>query len=342
VLADRSGGARPPDLDRLDIGQAFVEVAARRKGARIDVRLGRQELAFGDGTLVAIRELNVRRGFDGARGRVRAQHWQADAFWVRPATTRAGVFDDATDSHQTFWGVHATRRQRGRALTGVSAYYFGLTRDTAAFFQGSASERRHSIGMALDGQLGPVGLSGEGTVQFGRFGGGRVWAWKYAYAITHAWTDARLRPVVGLLGATSSGDRDPREQDLQTFHPLFPRGVYYGPIDANGSLNAIVIHPQVTLQMSRSTSLQANTFLFWRQRASDGLYALPGGLLRTAAGAQGRHVGNVQDVEVVWNASPHTTLRAFAAYYWAGEFLRSSNLPGRNTAYAGVMVAYRF
>lgn len=165
LLAGRKGGPRPPDEDRLDIGQAFVEVAAKNEAVSLDLRLGRQELAYGDGTLVAIRELNVRREFDGLRARLRAGRWRTDGFWVRPATTRIGVFDDASDSTQNFWGLYATQERGRRAIREVSTYYLGLTRDSATFDQGSAPERRHSIGAAVHGTMGPISHSGEGTIQ---------------------------------------------------------------------------------------------------------------------------------------------------------------------------------
>jgi hypothetical protein len=56
---------------------------------------------------------------------------------------------------------------------------------------------------------------------------------------------------LGLNSCISSGDKNPADLNLQTFYPLFPKGLYYGYIDDSGSLNAIVVHPQVSFQVSK-------------------------------------------------------------------------------------------
>ena len=73
-----------------------------------------------------------------------------------------------------------------------------------------------------------------------------------------------------------------KNPDLQTFYPLFPKGLYYGYIDDSGSLNAIVVHPQIAFHLSKVASVAPGAYLFWRESVGDGLYSAPGGLLRTA------------------------------------------------------------
>ena len=74
----------------------------------------------------------------------------------------------------------------------------------------------------------------------------------------------------------SSGDTSPASHVLQTFNPLFPSGLYYGYIDSTGSLNAIVLHPELSLTISPTVSVSATHFSFWRTSAADGIYSQPG------------------------------------------------------------------
>jgi len=104
----RNGGPRPVvDRDDFDVSQVFLELRLSHQKTRFAIRAGRQELNHGDGTLVSTRDLNVRRGFDGIRVRVFSDQWHIDAFAVKPVKTQEGVFDDASDPNQTFWGVWA-------------------------------------------------------------------------------------------------------------------------------------------------------------------------------------------------------------------------------------------
>ena len=335
----RNGGPRPViDQDDLDVSQLFVELrSSHRNTARLTVRAGRQELNYGDGTLVSTRDLNVRRGFDGIKVRVRSDQWWIDAFAVKPVATQKGVFDDASDPNQTFWGVWAVTTK------GLDVYYLGVARKSAQFDQGTDVERRHTLGFILKEQAGAWSFAQEGDLQFGTFGSSRLAAWKIAQRTSYSFTRLRLRPVVSIQGAVSSGDADPRDPRLQTFYPLFPRGVYYGYIVfTSGSLNAIVAHPGVSLQLAPTVSFGGDMFFFWRTRTSDGLYSPSGAFLRTGQTSQARYIGAEGGLGVVWRVDSHATLQFSTAYYAVGAYLRQTEPAGKDVKYFSVTAAYKF
>lgn len=341
----RIGGPRPSqDRDTLDVSQLFVGWRLGR-GARppgLELKVGRQELNYGEGSLLAIRELNVRRTFDGVKAVARAGAWQVDLLAFRPARISTGVMDDGFDTSQALWGVWAMRRLAPRPFwTRVDLFYLGLGRDSARYQQGSASEQRHTLGVNLHARRGRMATFTEVDAQFGQFGAGRIRAWKYAQRVSWSWPLARLRPLLQVQGAVSSGDRDASSGDLQTFHPLFPKGLYYGRVDSSGSLNAIVVHPEITLALSPRVSINASHFSFWRQSTRDGLYSQPGFLLRSGAETHDRHVGGLQDVSVRWQVDRHTTVELTGAVYEPGDFLREGSA-GRLMRYASVKWHYRF
>jgi hypothetical protein len=106
----RNGGPRPAiDEDKLDVSQLFLELRSSTQQHKIpiEVRIGRQNLNYGDGSLVSIRDLNVRRPFDGIKLILRPQESRIDIFAAKPVETSPGFFDDAPDQTQTFWGVIA-------------------------------------------------------------------------------------------------------------------------------------------------------------------------------------------------------------------------------------------
>ncbi len=342
----RNGGPRPSqDKDSFDLSQAFVGWTLVRGQAKpkVELKLGRQELNYGEGSLLAVRELNVRRTFDGAKVVLRPGEWQVDLLAFRPQLIRTGVFDDRIDSSQALWGVWASRPLPSRSFwRKADIYYLGLDRKQARFEQGISREQRQTVGVLLHAQQGAFSMFTEADLQFGRFGAGTIRAWKYAQSLSYAFPSRRLRPVVSLLGAISSGDSSRGTVDLQTFNPLFPRGLYYGYIDSSGSPNAIVIHPEINLTVSSSVSILVTHFSFWRQSAADGLYSQPGLLLRSGAETSARHVGSLQDLALRWRPDSHTTLEALATYYKTGEFLRETSPVGRNLFYISFKTSYRF
>jgi hypothetical protein len=344
IEVGRVGGPRPPDEDRFDVNQAFFDVPiASRRAARVTLRLGRHEMEYGDGSLVSHREgPNVRRGYDGPRVMVGVGPWQIDAFVVRPVETNPGVFDDAPEPGQRFWGVHASAQQPILGVLGrPELYYLGIAREIARYDQGTAREVRHTVGARSTYRKGSFEYWLEGTFQAGSFGAGAIRAWKHVQVYGYGFEHARLRPRVGLNVAVSSGDRDRSDPDLQTFHPLFPRGLYYGYVDGSGSLNAVVVHPSTTLRLSAPLSLRGEVFAFWRQRTTDGLYSQPGFLLRTGQQSEARFVGTLSQAELTWRVDAHATAIVQIGRYRVGPYLRDTP-PARDMTYLSAKVSYKF
>jgi hypothetical protein len=329
----------------LDLNQAFtgLTVIAGDAKPKLELKLGRQELNYGDGSLLAIRELNVRQTFDGVKVVIRPRGWRIDLLAFRPALIKPGVFDGGIDSSQALWGAWASRPVKKRSFwRQADIYYLGLDRNQAHFERGTAREQRHTVGVLLHAQQGSFNMSAEADFQFGSFGAANIRAWKYDQSLSWSFRNRALRPVVTLLGAISSGGTSLASPVLQTFDPLFPRGLYYGYIDSTGSPNATVLHPELSLTISPAVSIVATHFSFWRTSAADGIYSQPGFFLRAGNENQSRYVGSLQDLAIRWQADRHTTLEAIATYYEAGAFLRESSPPGKNLSYISLKMNYRF
>jgi hypothetical protein len=342
----RNGGPRPSqDKDVFDVSQAFagLTVIAGDHQPTFELKLGRQELNYGEGSLLAIRELNVRRTFEGVKGVIRCGDWRVDVLAFKPALIKPGAFDDGTDQSQALWGGWATRSIKTPSFwRQADVYYLGLDRKQATFERGTGTELRHTVGALLHAQQGAFSVFAEADVQFGAFGTENIRAWKFAESASWAFRNRRLRPVISLLGAIASGDAGAATNVLQTFNPLFPRGLYYGYIDSTGSPNATVLHPGFSLTVSPTVSILANHFSFWRTSAADGIYSQPGLLLRVGNESESRYVGSLQDLAIRWQADGHTTFEVLGTYYEAGAFLRESSPPGRSVFYFSFKMNYRF
>lgn len=77
----RAAGPSPVDENELDLQNAFVDLSfGLTNNNDLTLRAGRQELEFGSGRLVDVREgTNVRRTFDGFRGMVNLDDWELNA-----------------------------------------------------------------------------------------------------------------------------------------------------------------------------------------------------------------------------------------------------------------------
>jgi hypothetical protein len=341
----RAGGARPIDEKRLDLESAFLEVGNTHKKNWVVLRVGRQELNYGSGRLVSVREgPNVRQSFDGVKIRSKAGSWNIDAWAVRPDLDNAGFFDNAPNHQTAFWGLYATRPWR----KGVSfdTYYLGEDRQNATFDRGTATELRHSLGARISRPIAAKepgwDFDDEAVLQLGSFGSDDIRAWTVASDQGYSLPNLPLKPRFSVKADISSGD-DPRTHTLGTFYPVFPLGNYFGVIadTGPGPVNFIDVHPRIQTQLPHAVSVSTDLVVQWRENLHDGVYAVPGFLLVPAGTSQARFVGYRPGVEVRWQIDRHAYLQADYGVFYAGQFLKEAS-PGRNINYMEFWAGYKF
>lgn len=341
----RQGGARPIDEKKLDFEAAFVEVGTSGRRNWIILRAGRQELNYGSGRLVSVREgPTVRQSFDGLKIRSKAGAWHIDGFAVRPDLDKPGYFDNAPDHQTAFWGVYATRPLARRVS--LDTYYLGLDRKSYTYDRGTGQELRHTVGARLSqpslAQSSSWDFDYEGVWQFGTFGEDNIRAWTVASDTGYSLPKAPLKPRFSIKSDVSSGD-DPRTRTLGTFSPIYPIGNYFGVLadTGPGPVNFIDVHPRVQAQASSAVSVSADLVYQWRESLLDGVYAVPGFLIRGADGSDARFLGYRPGVEARWQIDRHTYLQADYGVFYAGAFLKET-MPGRNLNYFSLWAGYKF
>lgn len=345
--SSRRGGPRPIDEKKLDFQTAFLELgtSSKSESKSIALRVGRHELEYGAGRVVDVREgPNVRLSYDGLVLKSKIDSWQVDGFAVRPDLDKAGFFNNAPNHAISFWGVYATRT--GRSKIALDLYYLGLDRQTAAFQRGTAREVRHSLGARISRPLA-TSRSGwdfddEAIYQFGTFGSANIRAWTMGTETGYRFPTVTLKPRFSAKADISSGDHR-GSNTLGTFDPIFPKGNYFGVIATSGPgpINFIDIHPRIEGTFPHNVTASFDWIVQWRESVDDGVYAVPGFLIRAADGSKARYVGNRPGTEIKWQANRHLWFQADYGIFYAGRFLKETQ-PGRNLNYFALWAGYKF
>jgi hypothetical protein len=337
IETGRAGGPRPPDEDRLDLHQAFMDVS---HGA-LTWRIGRQELAFGSQRLVSRREgPNVRQTFDAGSVIVARGRWLLHGFGGRYVRTDRGVFDDGSDTGRALWGVYAVRG-RERQQPGLDVYYLGYRRTQATFDQGPGRERRHSWGARLWGNRGAFDYNVEAVVQGGSFAATTIRAWTVASDSGYLMDSPAGPSRVGVRADVTSGDRDRDDDRLGTFNPLFPKGAYFGLIASAAPANHSDLHPQVSITLPSRVVVTTSWLMFWRRQRDDGLYGIAGNVLRSGHGTRSLFVGHSPGVEAEWQLTERLSLTSDASLFTAGPFIHESG-PAHTIVFIAAWATYRF
>jgi len=345
ICTGRVGGPRPIDEKRLDFASAFVELGTGPSEDSPLVRVGLQELRYGSGRLIDVREgPNVRLSFAGVVAKQRLKTWRIDEVAVRPLADNPGFFDNAPIHGESLWGVYATHTLPRRF--GVDLYYLGLDRDKAAFERGVGHERRHSVGARL---FRPVALDVpawdfdfEGVEQFGRFASAGIEAWTFASDTGYRIPTIPLKPRISLKADVASGDT-PGSKTMGSFSPLFPTGYFFGVLadSGPGPINFIDFHSKIQTDLTHGISWSADWVFQWRENLNDGVYNIPGFLIAPANGSRARYVGDRPGTELHWQATRHLWFQADYGIFHAGRFLKEAG-PGKNLVYSAFYAGYRF
>jgi hypothetical protein len=322
----RAGGPSPVDENELALQNGFVDLNLPvESDADLTLRGGRQELQFGSGRLLDVREgPNVRRTFDAARATVELPGWRIDAFAGRPRRPRPGVFDDEANNDHALWGLYAVGGEDWLPIGTLDLYYLGFEDDAGAFAQGTARELRHSIGARFHGADSGWDWNWETVYQFGSFGDGDISAWTIASETGFTFEHRFWRPRIALSANIASGDSDPASADLGTFNALFPRGNYFSQAAVLGPRNFFNLHPLVTFRPTEDWSLTTDVNFFWRLDTNDGVYALAGQLIRGPSGSDERYVGSAISLSSEYAITEKLSFTSIYTHFFAGDFIEAT------------------
>ena len=347
LVRGRDGPIYPPDRDRLGVNQAFLEVGARVGEGTLTLRTGRQELHYGAGRMIAVREgPNVRLGFDAVLARYEFGAWRTDLFAAKPNNTASGILDNGWMPGRTLWGLHLGRQEKSG---GQSVYYVG-TRRRPSPVGNNLQATRHTVGGRRHGAVGGLRYDLEGAIQLGRYRRqsaateeietGPIRAWTLAGRVSYRADRLLAKPTVGLLVDWSSGDVAETEAQ-ETFAAPYPSGRFSGAGSRLGPSNLINAAPILTLHFPAEVRLQLKSHLFWRSTTTDGIYAIWGVPLRDGSGTSAQFVGAMPEAVLSWKMRRHLNVALEASEFRAGPVLRQGSV-GRDMMHLGLRISYVF
>lgn len=343
-LALGKDAAAPPYEDRLDLQQGFVDWRVPLSAdARSDpnLRVGRQEMAFGSQRLVSVRDApNVRRAFDGVRLGGATSDVRIDAFATRPVLLKAGDFDDQPNHAQGFWGVYATFPRTVIPASGADLYYLGFENSHALYSIGTGVERRHSVGTRIFGTGGKWDWDWEALAQFGSFGQQTVRAWGVSTDTGYTFDISDWKLRAGIKATAGSGDHDPRDGKLGTYGGLFPKLAYFNQAGLLGASNVLDLQPSITLKPTAQLRFTVSWDLIWRETTNDAVYTAAAIRIAGTAGHPGRYTGNQLAFDIFWQVDRHIAINAGLVHVDVARVL--SAVGGHNTNFTYISAAYTF
>jgi hypothetical protein len=349
---DRDHPGVSPESDEFDLHQAYVMIG-NHKEFPISVKLGRQELNYGDERVIGgFAWNNIGRTFDAAKVRWQNPWFGVDFFTSRPVVPDNHNFNMSND-YEYFSGAYFNTKKIPKQTT---EFYF-LARNASAkapaydvgVLQLPASARDiYSVGLRVKsnpGELNGWDYTAEVVGQLGHYNDPAMPAAldrsleHQAYMIAanggYTFTDVAYTPRIGLEYALASGDSDPLDGKHETYDQLYPtKHKFFGFMDFFAMQNMHDIRLSASAKPLPRLNLLAEYHAFFLADTSDNLYAAPGGRRGGIAPTPGTgyginpdydsYVGSEIDFVATYNINPQTILEFGYSHFFVGEYIEQS------------------
>ena len=331
-----TGSQAAPFRNTLDLRMAYAEI-----GSTHNVRIGRQELAFGEQRLIgSLNWTNTARSFDGVHGMFKGKAGQIDGFSASVVAIDSSGFDKSGNGNLLSGAYVSLTTLVPKQL--VEPYFFWRNaRNVTAELGGTAPLHQATTGFRMAGKIpAAFDYSSEFVVQAGSVGPDDVSAWA-----GHGVVGKTFKQPTRIFGEYNyaSGDASGADGSRETFDQLYPTGHdKLGLSDQIGWRN--IHHARAGLEIRPSSKwlVSSSYHRWWLASATDALYNAAGAVVaRNAAGTAGRYVGQEIDGQVSYSYSAQLQIGGGYAHLVPGEFLKNTT-PGHSYKAPYVMVTYVF
>ncbi|MBI4209795.1 MAG: alginate export family protein [Deltaproteobacteria bacterium] len=325
---EQSTVANTNNVDDLDLHQGYVDLKGIGSPS-LSLRLGRQELAYGDERLIGtFGWSNVGRSFDAAKARWNWDHAWLDGFlsWIQSAP-----------DNQFLSGLYGHWDKDEK--TDYEAYLLSLNDKNSGV--GGGDLNLYTIGGHLERKFGPWDYDSEVALQLGESGTKDVFA--YAAHLDGGYTiDREWQPRLGLEYNVASGDDSPNSGNVGTFNNLSPTNHdKYGYMDLVGWRNIHNGRASIQLKPTPSVTTSLDYHIFFLMEPADGLYQASGAQLRAGSADASRYTGQEIDtlLKYKWNKWAHCLFGY--SFFKAGDFLEDTgDAKDAHFLYAQITASY--
>jgi hypothetical protein len=311
---------------------------------KVAVRVGRQELFFGEQRLIGhLNWTNTARTFDAVRGTVRNGKARVDVFSASVVRFYEGQFNKRMDG-DNLHGAYAALNILPNKGTLEPYFLWRELSGVAAETGGLAKLSSKMVGARAAGKL-PANFDYalEGIGQFGSAGGDEVRAWGSRVTLANTLTKVKFKPRVVTAFDYASGDSNPTDGRRETFDQLYPTGHdKIGLADIVGWKNTAAARAGVEMKVSPKLGLSSYYHSWWLADPHDALYNAPGNVVaKVAAGTAGRHVVQEADIQATYAFNSLFNIAVGYAHLFPGTFLKNAT-PGDTHRFSYLMATYSF
>ena len=311
------------DQNKLGLHQAFVDLSANKN---INIRIGRQELSYGNNRVLTFREgPNNRFAFDAAIVKWQSPRLRIDAIVASPVFQKPNIGDDE-NLKESILGIYATKTLVPQKLF-MDFHTLYFRSDRIKYNLEAGNEKRISLGTRLFSRNPVLNYEIEATYQTGRFNSLNINALSISYDLKYV-VSKKSKLTLGLAGNYITGDKDKNDTQLNAYNLLYSKPSF-GLAAPIGASNIININPYIQWSPLPRLQLLTGVYLLSRQSSQDGIYSP--NMIQTRPnrkevlfGTTTKKIGNQYVFEAAYSLNNQWAFYIDMAYFTAADFTKAT------------------
>ena len=304
----------------------------------LDATLGRQELKYGKGRLIAAPTwANRIRSFDAAVLHFAPAGSYADVFYAQDVK-----YDDLDPNRSSdeeflsgFYGGYA----KNKVITLIESYF--LTQDIKS---GSSDIERYTVGGQLELRVfGNTVCNLEIPYQFGRTGIQYISAYAVHFDIFRQFDASPGKPKFSVEYNLASGDKKRNNNRSNTFYPLYQTTHDpYGIMDFFRWQNMREVAANIVLSLAPNFKLKPQVNFFWLDSTKDNWVNASGTVLRSGTlNSVSSFAGSEVSLRLYYDITKMIKFEAGYAHFFSGAFMSDTGAcDDADWAYSQVIFKY--
>jgi hypothetical protein len=330
-----------PEIDenKLGLHQAFIDYKFNKN---IMLRIGRQEMGYGNNRILTFREgPNTRLAFDAVVLKYSNKKRKIDLLAVTPVVSKQNAFDDVSFKEKVY-GIYGTEYIIPKKLL-LDYYVLQFESNSRRYNFVSGKEKRQSFGLRFFSQNPLFNYELESTYQTGTFNNTNIKAYSFSSDVNYV-LHKKNNFIVGIGSNYISGDKDKTDNTLNTYNLIFSKPSY-GLAAPIGSSNITNVNPYLKINPTKKLNVFAGIYFLSRQSNQDGTYSpgmaqvrpTPTNLFTSTK----KSIGTQYAVETGYNINKHLFFAIDAAYLKAGNYVKQTG-KGKDITYLSFKGAFKF
>ena len=323
--------------DNFDLHQGYLD-AYNILGVPVDFKIGRQELQYGKGRLIAAPTWsNLIRSFDAAVFHYRLGQFYADLLYGQVVKNFPTAFDRSSDEEE-LGGIYAGYR-KNNAFPLQEGYFL-----TQVVTSGQTAIKRYTVGLRLQSSLPyHMAIDIEVPYQFGETGKTPIRAYAFHADIAKTFDWILWHPKMSFAYDQASGNQKPNGKTNNTFVPLYQTTHEpYGLMDFFRWENVHNPELSVTFYPAEKLRFTPQVDFFWLDSKYDSWVNSSGTAIRTdTSGVKSSYVGSEASLRVCYDFTKDTRVEIGCAHFFTGGYVRETGVSDdANWVYSQMVLKY--